>query len=168
MEALTRMECMKLLLTCMDLFQPQNSGYYARFSPEGQFSVNLAKGIPAGFPQDYQQMHDLSMRIYYGMLSLQLPEPFLKYPNFEEMKAQADSLPFEGCAQFLMFWCRANMRYGQDFFYKTWQEGTALRVLRRMVGQLDGYLFQQERPVARPECRRRPSGGPHPGGHGPL
>ena len=132
MEALTRMECMKLLLTCMDLFQPQNCGYYARFSPEGEFSVKLAEGIPAGFPQDYQQIYDLSGRIYNGMLSLQLPEPFLKYPNFEALMSQVDTLSVEGCAQFLLFWSRANLRYGQEFFYKTWQEGTALRVLRRM------------------------------------
>lgn len=149
MRSLTRTECMKLLLTCMDLFQPENCGHYARLSREGIFSMELTAGIPAKFPQDYKQMYELSGKIYGAMGSLGLPEPYLDHPNFEKMKARADLLIFEECAQFLLYWSRLNLRYGQECFYKTWQEGTALRVLRQMVSLLDDYQFPEERPVIR-------------------
>lgn len=155
MEALTRMHCMKLLLKCMDLFQPVNCGYYARFLPEGMY-MELQKGIPAGFPQNYQQMYELSGEIYGTMGKLGLPKECLKYPNFDDLKARADALSFESCGQFLLFWNRANLKYGQEFFFKTWQEGTALRILRRMVSQLDEYNFPEERPVTRAFARIQP------------
>ena len=152
----TRNQCTKLLITCVDLFRPENCRYYARFSPDGLFYMELSAGIPAGFPKDYKQIFDLSGQIYQNMLELDLPEPYLKAPDFEELKRQADSLSFEGCAQFLLFWSRGNLKHGQEFFYKNWQEGTVLRILRRMVSQLESYQFPDERHVHRVYASIRP------------
>lgn len=149
MEKLTRTQCMKLLLTCMDLFQPENCGYYACFSPNGALQAEHKRAVPEGFPEDPHVLLRFCTEIYNSMGKLHLPEAYLKYPNFDEMKARADTLSFEDCAQFLLFWSRANLKYGQEFFYKTWQEGTVLRVLRRMVRQLEGYQFPEEQPVLR-------------------
>lgn len=76
------------------------------------------------------------------MECMKLPEQYLSYPKDEIMEGRVDSMPFEVCAQFLMYWARANLRGGWEFFYRIWQEGTAVRVLRRM----DGYVFEEERP----------------------
>ena len=145
MEALTRMECMKLLLTCMDLFQPENCGYYARFSPEGKISMELAREIPAGFPQDKAYMHDLSAHIYNSMCHIGLHAGTGFSVNPEILKEQADSLPFEGCARFLLHLNRAHCHGAEEMFYRMWHEGTILRVLRRMQSQIGDYLFPDER-----------------------
>ena len=129
-------DLLSTLRLCTELFQPEHCVLYVEENAHGVMKEELT-GIPAQFPQNFREMQGFSGHVYGLMLSLGLPEPYLAYPNFDDLIARQNTLCLEECAQFLLFYMRSNLKFGQDFYYSTWQKGTVLTVVNRMLSLLD-------------------------------
>lgn len=136
MNAPSRKQFRSALERCKVLFQPQNALLYVEADSRGVMKKSLS-GIPEGFPRSFQEMYDFSGQIYSLMLSLGLPEEYLAYPNFDALISRKELLSFEECAQFLLFYMRMNLKYGQEMYYTLWMDGTVLAVIDRMLSLPD-------------------------------
>ena len=70
---------------------------------------------------------------------------YLKYPDFDNMDKRIDELNIHECMQYMLFYNRAPLKYGQEFYFTTWKSGKALRVIQRMrtLQQIEGLHFRQ-------------------------
>lgn len=123
---------------CRDLFQTENCALYVGDDEQGTIKQPLT-GIPEGFPRSFREMYEFSSQTYSLMLSLGLPQEYLAYPNFDDLIARKSALSFEECAQFLLFYMKLNLKYGQEMYYKLWRDGTVLAVVKRMLSLLDEW-----------------------------
>ena len=124
------------LKRCQALFQTEHCALYVGENEQGIMKQTLTD-IPEGFPRSFREMYEFSGQIYSLMLSLGLPREYLAYPNLEDMIARKSALSFEECAQFLLFYMRMNLKYGQEMYYKLWRNGTVLTVVNHMLSLLD-------------------------------
>lgn len=116
-----------LLEYCAILYRPENSDYYV-------VPTENATSIPKYLPQNYQELVDNCTGLCYGIMlgCLSRQEKFLAYPQFDEMEKHIDQLCLEECMQFFLFYNRLSLRYGQQYFFEKWKDGTTLRVVKRM------------------------------------
>lgn len=123
-----------LLEYCAILYQPENYTYYAVFDAKGKVSEQKETIIPVWYPQSYRELVDNCTSLCYGMMEgcLFKHERYLAYPQFDEMEKRIDQLCLEECMQYFLFYNRLSLRYGQQYFFEKWKDGTTLRVVKRM------------------------------------
>lgn len=123
-----------LLDYCTILYQPDNYNYYAVLDENGNYVRRDGIKIPTWLPQTYGEMADHCTELCYGMMlrCLSGQKKYLAYPQFDELEKHIDELCLEECMQFFLFYNRLSLRYGQQYFFDKWKDGTALRVVKRI------------------------------------
>ena len=135
----TKLRCLKFLVRCLDLFQPQNCLLYVQETEQGQLMLRdeRPKEIPSHFPQGYHAICGLA----YEGVQLMGALGQLDVIRLEEAVERAKELSFDECARFFVYYMRLLDRFGQDAFFRFWRDGGTLRVVRRMLEVLDTHDF---------------------------
>ena len=70
---------------------------------------------------------------------------YLEYPDFDGMDERIDTLNMHECMQYVLFYNRAALKYGQKFYFTGWKSGKAIRVIQRMraLQQIENLHFSQ-------------------------
>jgi len=119
---------------CAILYQPEHCRYYAMLDETGNVSEQTGMNIPGWLPQDYKELVEHCTGVCYRMMlgCLSGQEQYLAYPQLDEMEKHIEHLCMEECMQFFMYYNRLSLRHGQQYFFRKWQEGIALRIVERM------------------------------------
>ncbi len=70
---------------------------------------------------------------------------YLEYPDFDSMEKRIAKLNMHECMQYMLFYNRAPLKYGQEFYYAKWRSGKALRVIQQMktLQKIEDLHFRQ-------------------------
>lgn len=119
---------------CAILYQPENHSFYAVLDEKGNFAERKGMKIPVWLPQNYKELVDNCTGLCYEMMMgcLYGQEKYMNYPRMDEIEKNIHQLCLEECMQFFMFYNRLSLRYGQQYFFEKWEDGTTLRVVKRM------------------------------------
>ena len=125
----------------MEIFRPQNSLYYADFEEDKPvFKAHAALQVPCHLPQDVMQVRDVSGEAFRVLFCMNTD---LVKPDFEEDLPKISAMSFEECASVLMYIHRANIKYGQKFFWQKWHDGTIAQMLAHLQNTADDHTFPQ-------------------------
>lgn len=133
--------CLEFLTRCTALFWPANCLLYVDFDDHDQiiYQRPFRTKISSAFPQNYQELYDFAAHGYRLMHALNLPNRNLEYPDYDALIQNSASLSFEECAQFILYYMRLYLRYGQEAFFEFWKNGDALKIIQRMIVVIDTY-----------------------------
>lgn len=122
------------LACCALLFVPEHSKYYAVIDEKGNVSERTDSiPIPNYLPASYEALfRNCTSLIYSLMMECLRDKSSYPYPNFDEMEQRIDQLSIEECMQYFLYYNRLSLRYGQQYFFLKWSDGTALRVVKRI------------------------------------
>ncbi|MBP3370934.1 MAG: hypothetical protein J6L88_00235 [Clostridia bacterium] len=107
------------LVKSIDLFQPQNSEYYVDFDETGEPVFKEPNEIrpPKHLPQHLRNVQDISSetcdRLFHTTIDL-------VHPDFDEELPKLSQMDFNDSARMLFYIHRANLKFGQKFFYRVW------------------------------------------------
>ena len=102
MPALTKEQFLSWLEDSMELFQPNNSLYYADLNEDGQcvFKQHAALQVPCHLPQDMMQVRDVSGEAFRVLFCMNTD---LVKPDFEEALVFVQIVT--GCFIHAEIWC---------------------------------------------------------------
>jgi len=143
----TRATTLEYLAKCLDLFQPGNAQFYFCWNGDKtcRSIMDPVPGTPAQLPQGFPELWKFAMEVHRFSISLN----FLNGIHLFQAAEEAETLTFQECNRYLIYYTRLLDKNGYEAFLTLWENGGTIRVLRRMLATLNTHDFSEAELMAR-------------------